>query len=89
MFAQSTETVNETLQDAFATRDDLVANRNQMMEQASALVSEIHEFDRLYVNEKSSSQRLRLNRKQRETVKLFHDSLVGKLAALGNQGSDI
>lgn len=82
------ERVTSTLQDAFNSRDRLTAVRNEMIESASALVDEIHEFDRTYIGEKASPDRLKLNRKQREAIQLFHDHLVSQLAALGRVSAE-
>jgi hypothetical protein len=72
------EAVEKTLHQA-------IVDRQQLEQAAAAIVAEIHDFDRSFISDKASSDKLNLNRKQRETIQLFHDGLVGKLVALGEQ----
>ena len=48
----------------------------------AGLVARIHDFDSEFINDRSSPDRLKLNRNQRETIKGFHDLLVTDLSGL-------
>ena len=56
--------------------------RQRIRKRVSDLVDRVHDFDAEYINDRSSSDRLRLNRRQRETIKAFHDDVVSSLAGL-------
>lgn len=69
------DTVSQKLQEAAAGRQDAAAV-------AAEIIDEIQTFDRTYVSDKGSRERLRLNRNQRETVALFLDQVVRRLVEL-------
>lgn len=53
--------------------------RDRMVKEANALIEEVQEWDRSYVNDKNSESKLGLSRKERETITLFHNQLVARL----------
>jgi hypothetical protein len=73
------ETVTAQLQESNAARRE--AERS-VAKVTAELIDEIQEFERTFISDKSSRERLKLNRNQRETVALFHDELVRRLVDL-------
>ncbi|MEE8278951.1 MAG: hypothetical protein V3R89_09570 [Thermoanaerobaculia bacterium] len=69
------DTVTQKLQDA-------AEGRKQVAGVAAEIIDEIQGFDRSYISDKASRERLKLNRNQRETIALFHDGLVRRLVEL-------
>jgi hypothetical protein len=74
------ETVSQRLERAYASRD-------RMRSAVAEVVAEIQSFDQSYINDKSSEERLKLNRRERETITLFHDRLVSELTELQKEPS--
>ncbi len=56
--------------------------RKRVAAVATDIIDEIQEFERIYISDKGSRERLRLNRNQRETMALFHDQVVRRLVEL-------
>ncbi len=69
------DTVTQKLQQAAAGRRDAAVV-------AAEIIDEIQTFDRTYISDKGSRERLKLNRNQRETVALFLDQVVRRLVEM-------
>ena len=63
-------------------REGEQARRERVTEQLADLVDLVVEFDQSRINCKECPERLKLNRKQRETVLGFHAELMADLADL-------
>jgi len=87
---QSTKTELQELKSHTASIDTAVGTRltnadaahADMAKRAADLIQQIQEWDRATVNDRKSDTRLHLNRKERETITLFHDQLVKQLNEL-------
>ncbi len=77
------DTVTAQLQEANRARREA---EQQVAQTARRLIDEIQEFETTYISDRSSRERLRLNRNQRETVSLFHDRLIRQLVELRDAG---
>lgn len=81
-----TRSINTAIDQALAEER---TKRNQLDEQIttqsqhlSDLIDQVVEFDQTMINCKSCPERLRLNRRERETIIAFHQELISDLAAL-------
>lgn len=77
------ETMTAQLQDANHARRQA---EREVAAGVKSLIDQIQEFEKTYISDRSSDDRLRLNRNQRETITLFHDQLVGGLVELAENG---
>ncbi|MDH3743756.1 MAG: hypothetical protein OES47_01490 [Acidobacteriota bacterium] len=78
------ETMTAQLQDANNARREA---ERKVAAGAKGLIDQIQEFEQTFISDRSSSERLRLNRNQRETITLFHDQLVLALVELSETDS--
>lgn len=83
-----TRSINTAIDEALAEErtkrnelDDQLAGQG---EHVSELIDLVVEFDQTSINCKSCPERLRLNRRERETILAFHQELIADLAALRN-----
>lgn len=86
VLADQTGSIGEEARSITARLDGALADQQQRAlatrRSIAGVVETIHVFDREFINDRDSEERLRLNRNQRETIKGFHDDVVGRLAAL-------
>lgn len=79
-----TEVLEGELRRALEDQRRALEAQRRVRREVSGLIESVHEFDQRYVSDQESRDRLRLNRRERETIKAFHDDLVGKLSALAS-----
>lgn len=65
-----------------ARLDAVESNRQKSSARVADVITAIQDWDRRYVNEKSSDERLGLNRKEREAIVNFHAQLVADLNSI-------
>ena len=80
VLADQTDSIGEEARSITALLDG--ALEEQQERALAGVVERIHVFDKEFINDRDSKERLRLSRNQRETIKGFHDDVVGILAAL-------
>ncbi len=84
--------IDETLEDERAQRQEETARRQAEQEAVAARVGElvamVTKFDGTKINCKSCPDRLRLNRKQRETISTFHSELTTQLSQLQSYAAE-
>lgn len=74
--------VDEALVEERYRREALRMRVDSVSENLDDVIDLIVEFDQTYINCKDCPDRLRLNRKQRETISAFHQELMADLANL-------
>ncbi len=74
--------IDETVAEERAQREAEMARRQNVSEQLADLVDLVVEFDQNRINCKQCPDRLKLNRKERESVLGFHAELMADLADL-------
>lgn len=74
--------VDEALVEERYRRDALRSRVDAVSENLNDIIELIVEFDQTQINCKSCPERLRLNRKERETIAAFHQELMADLANL-------
>ncbi len=86
VLADQTDSIGEEARSITASLDRVLLEHQERAlatrRAIAGIVERIHAFDRDFINERGSPERLHLNRNQRETIKGFHDEVVGGLAAL-------
>lgn len=86
------ESVTARLRESAIRLEEAAADRRRaarrVAEAANALIDEVQDFDQTYITDRGSPERLWLNRKQRETVSLFHDRLVRQLVELRDAAAE-
>ncbi len=75
-------TIDQTVVEERTRREQEDARHQQTAAQLAELVDQLVEFDQNRINCKQCPDRLKLNRKQRETVLGFHAELMADLASL-------
>ena len=76
--------IDEALAEERTKRNELDDQLASQGEHVSELIDLVAEFDQTMINCKSCPERLRLNRRERETILAFHQELISDLAALRN-----
>ena len=74
--------VDEALTDERAKRDVMAGRLGDLSGELGAVVDRVVAFDRTRINCKQCPERLRLNRKERETILAFHAELMSELSDL-------
>ncbi len=74
--------IDESVAEERAKRDQARTRRQNASTQLAALIEQVVEFDQNRINCKQCPERLKLNRKQRETVLGFHAELMADLVSL-------
>ena len=86
VLANQTDSIGEEARSITARLDSALGEQQERAlatrRAIAGVVERIHVFDREFINDRDSPERLRLNRNQRETIKGFHDDVIGSLAAL-------
>ncbi len=75
-------TIDQTVAEESARREQEQARHQDAAKQLAAVIDHVVEFDQSRINCKQCPDRLKLNRKQRETVLGFHAELMADLANL-------
>ncbi len=75
-------TIEETVAEERSQRVADQARRQEVLAKMAGLVDQVVEFDQNRINCKECPDRLKLNRKQRESILGFHAELVAELATL-------
>ncbi len=75
-----TAAINDTLEGSLRSA---LEGQAEMRRQATAVIQKLQAFDLEYLSDRSSAERLKLNRRQREAIENFHDAVVADLSALG------
>lgn len=76
------QSIDTTLQDERAKRHREQNKRDAVASQIAELVALVTEFDNTQINCKQCPDRLRLNRRERETISAFHSDLTTQLSKI-------
>lgn len=75
-----TTNIDTTIREGLASSREMVTTMRQDVRKIAA---DIQAFDQKYINDQESDDRLRLNRKERETIGKFHQDILTRVTALG------